>query len=284
MAKVGTYVSLLYQKLRRHERQYFGVKQNDPEELVSEWFDREPRNRNDNQEGDRNIFQVRKLCTLLQMDARNRLCREEIEQEIGTIDELQVGSIDPKEDDADKPVLYTGAQEEHKVTTQTLIKGETAIDKMNISRRTQEDLGEKHKYKRNFEFLSSNGSRKTFTGEQGAELVGMKGNKQGNNFKNNGRRNCGPRFSFSNAEDKFVASCSQSSNWEFENNIAKATSKRVTIHMQNMNSTMQLAAKMINLPDTIEELLRIGGNYHLIYTRRVIRTFICYLRSRLVSV
>ncbi|CAD5165552.1 unnamed protein product [Musa acuminata subsp. malaccensis] len=82
----------------------------------------------------------------------------------------------------------------------------------------------------------------------------------GNNFKHHSSREWRPRFPYPNISEMLVASCSHGGH-EFENDVKNLTSKRVTIHMhsQRANPARQLTAKMINLPGTVEELLRIGG-------------------------
>ncbi|URD87669.1 Potassium channel [Musa troglodytarum] len=82
-----------------------------------------------------------------------------------------------------------------------------------------------------------------------------------NDFGIHGSREWKPRFGYPNINEMTIASCSQSGSHNFENNIMRLTSKRVTIHMhsQKGNPARQITAKMINLPGTMEELLRIGS-------------------------
>ncbi|URE36809.1 Potassium channel [Musa troglodytarum] len=93
------------------------------------------------------------------------------------------------------------------------------------------------------------------------EQDAMKASDAGNSFKNNGSREMRFWYGYSNISNMLITSCSENGSHDSENNIMKLTRKRVTIHMhsQKENPARQIVAKMINLPGTMEELLRIGG-------------------------
>ncbi|WOK99273.1 potassium channel KAT3-like isoform X2 [Canna indica] len=245
----------LFQKMRLHQRLYPGIKHNDPEELLKEWLEREPGNRFENHTEDPDIYQVRKPQTLEQTDAGDSLCKGENNQDTSTINDLQIGGINSKIDHADPhAVLNIDEQEEQNETTKILLKGEADMDKYIGNRCAQKAKG-------TLEFLSSSGSRKAFTTKHEEELVETRAHEQGNNFKNCGSRKWRPGFSYSKTDDKLKASSSQNGIQEVEHNTVKPTSKRVTIHMHSEKRIpeIQLTAKMINLPGTMEELLRVGG-------------------------
>lgn len=146
-----------------------------------------------------------------------------------------------------------------------MLKQEATIEKDEDNRWTQKGLVEKHENTGKFEFSSSNESTRRHTGEHEIEFVEMKASGYENDFENHGSREWKPGFGYPNINEMMIASSSQSGSHNFENNIMRLTSQRVTIHMhsQKGNPTRQLTAKMINLPGTMEELLRIGSKYYL---------------------
>uniref|UniRef100_A0A804I1H1 Uncharacterized protein n=1 Tax=Musa acuminata subsp. malaccensis TaxID=214687 RepID=A0A804I1H1_MUSAM len=184
----------------------------------------------------------------------------------GTPNEFPIGQVNAKLDHADRhSVFHTVAQDGYNITANILLKQEATIEEDKDNRWTQKGLVEKHENTGKFEFSSSNGSTRRHTGEHEIEFVEMKASGYENDFENHGSREWKPRFGYPNINELTIASCSQSGSHNFENNIMRLTGKRVTIHMhsQKGNPARQLTAKMINLPGTMEELLRIGSKYYL---------------------
>ncbi|CAL9066442.1 unnamed protein product [Musa banksii] len=255
-------MSNLSQNLRLHESLYPGIQQNEPGELLKRWLERDPWKRNENHAPDGNNYQVCKLHTQELMDKCKSPGNAEKNKDNGTPNEFPIGQVNPKLDHADRhSVFHTVAQDEYNITANILLKQEATIEKDEDNRWTQKGLVEKHENTGKFEFSSSNGSTRRHTGEHEIEFAEMKASGHENDFENHGSREWKPRFGYPNINEMTIASCSQSGSHNFENNIMRLTSKRVTIHMhsQKGNPARQLTAKMINLPGTVEELLRIGS-------------------------
>ncbi|KAJ8465464.1 hypothetical protein OPV22_028016 [Ensete ventricosum] len=255
-------MSNLFQKLRLHESLYPGIQQNEPGELLKTWLERDPWKRNENHAPDGNNYQVCKLHTQEQMDECRSPGKAEKNKDNGTPNEFPIGQVNPKLDHADRhSVFHTVAQDGYNITAKILLKQEATIEKLKDNRWTQKGMVEKHENTGKFEFSSSTGSTRRHTGEHEIEFVEMKASDYENDFENHGSRDWKPRFRYPNTNETMIATCSQSGSHKFENNIMRLTSKRVTIHMhsQKGNPARQLTAKMINLPGTMEELLRIGS-------------------------
>ncbi|KAG6484731.1 hypothetical protein ZIOFF_053256 [Zingiber officinale] len=226
----------LIERLSLHERLYPGIQKIDPEELLKECFKKESRNRNENYTQDEDVYNVSKLHTLEQMNARNSHGKLDMNKDVGKVNKLQVVVNNQKVDQADRQTVSDGTiKEGHHEAAKTLLKQETTIDKVNGNRWTQKDMAKKHEPKGGAsDFLMRDGSGKTFVGEQDL--------RYSCSLKNN---------------DEMLQTCSKIGVHE--------SAKRVVIHMhsQKADPAIQLMPKMINLPDTMEELLRIGGKFDL---------------------
>lgn len=263
--------------MRVHERLYPGIKQNDSE-LLQQWQEKIAMNRNENHDQDENSYRVSN--TLEEMDAGDLLCKAESNKNIRMDIQPPISCCNTKVDHADKrTVLHTAVWEGRNETAKVLLKQGSTVDKVDGNRWTQKRLG-KYENEGKLKPLSSIGSGNRFSGEHELEFFKMKdadcgndiknyGSREwrkttdhGNNFKHHSSREWRPRFPYSNISEMLVASCSHGGH-EFDNDVKNLTSKRVTIHMhsQRANPARQLTAKMINLPGTVEELLRIGGKY-----------------------
>lgn len=142
-------------------------------------------------------------------------------------------------------------------TVNILLNQEAAIDKVYNTRWLQRDLNEKHETEGKFELLWSNGSKR-FTGQHELEYVEIRPSNQENKFKSHCLREWKSWYGYYNINEMLTNSCSQSDSHDREKNSGKVTSKRVAIHMRSQTANSEIA-KMINLPSTMEELLRIGG-------------------------
>lgn len=241
--------------MRVHERLYPGIKQNDSE-LLQQWQEKIAMNRNENHDQDENSYRVSN--TLEEMDAGDLLCKAESNKDIRMDIQPPISCCNTKVDHADKrTVLHTAVWEGHNETAKVLLKQGSTVDKVDGNRWTQKGLG-KYENKGKLEPLSSIGNDIKNYGSR----EWRKTTDHGNNFKHHSSREWRPRFPYPNISEMLVASCSHGGH-EFDNNVKNLTSKRVTIHMhsQRANPARQLTAKMINLPGTVEELLRIGGKY-----------------------
>ncbi|THU51119.1 hypothetical protein C4D60_Mb06t27670 [Musa balbisiana] len=250
----------LFQKLRLHARLYPGVQQNDPGALLKEWFDIGPMNMNGNHAQDGVDYQVQNLHALEQMDGGNLLSEAENNKDISIVDELPIGQTNPKVDHADQQTGFP-TWGGHDKTNNIPLKQAEAVDKANSIRWRQKGKHEKYDNEGAFELLSSIGHRKSFLGEHELESVDMIASENGINFKSHGSRERNSWYHYPNINQMLITSYLQSGSHVSENNIMKLSSKRVTIHMysQKENSARQPTAKMIKLPGTMEELLRIGG-------------------------
>ncbi|URE09770.1 Potassium channel [Musa troglodytarum] len=252
----------LFQKLRLNAMLYPGVQQNDPGALLKEWFDIGPMNMNGNHAQDGVDYQVQNLYALERMDGRNLLSEAENNKDISIVDELQIGQANPKVDHADQqtgfPTVVWGG---HNKANNIPLKQAEAIDKADSIRWRQKGMHEKFDNEGAFELLSSIGHRKSFLGEHELESVEMIASENGNNFKSHGSRERNSWYHYPNINQMLITAYSQSGSHVSENNIMKLSTKRVTIHMysQKENPARQPTAKMIKLPGTMEELLRIGG-------------------------
>ncbi|RRT79036.1 hypothetical protein B296_00018954 [Ensete ventricosum] len=212
------------------------------------------------------------------MDERNPLCKAESSKDIRMDIQPPIGCCNTKVDHADKhTVLHTAVWEGRNETAKVLVKQGSTVDKVDGNRWTPKGLG-KYENKGKLEPLSSIGSGNRFSGEHELDFFEVKdadcgndiknyGSREwgkttdnGNNFKHHSSRACRPSFPYSNVSEMSVASCSHGGH-EFDDDVKNLTSKRVTIYMhsQKANPARQLTTKMINLPGTVEELLRIGG-------------------------
>ncbi|CAL9122108.1 unnamed protein product, partial [Musa textilis] len=251
----------LFQKLRLNAMLYPGVQQNDPGALLKEWFDIGPMNMNGNHAQDGVDYQVQNLYALERMDGRNLLSEAENNKDISIVDELQIGQANPKVDHADQqtgfPTVVWGG---HNKANNIPLKQAEAIDKADSIRWRQKGMHEKFDNEGAFELLSSIGHRKSFLGEHELESVEMIASENGNNFKSHGSRERNSWYHYPNINQMLITAYSQSGSHVSENNIMKLSTKRVTIRMysQKENPARQPTAKMIKLPGTMEELLRIG--------------------------
>ncbi|CAL9096475.1 unnamed protein product, partial [Musa acuminata var. zebrina] len=250
----------LFQKLRLHARLYPGVQQNDPGALLKEWFDIGPTNMNGNHAQDGVNNQVQNLHALEQMDGGNLLSEAENNKDISIVDELPIGQANPKVDHADQQTGFP-TWGGHNKTNNIPLKQAEAVDKADSIRWRQKDKHEKYDNEGAFELLSSIGHRKSFLGEHELESVDMIASENGINFKSHGSRERNSWYHYPNINQMLITSYLQSGSHVSENNIMKLSSKRVTIQMysQKENPARQPTAKMIKLPGTMEELLRIGG-------------------------
>ncbi|WOL11025.1 potassium channel KAT3-like [Canna indica] len=242
----------LFQKLKLNEILYHRIQYND-QELLQQWLDRGTMNRNENHAHDGDAYIVSKLNTLEENAGGDLPCKAKSNP---------IDQCNPKAEHEDEYALFrTAAWEGYNETAQFLLKQRPTTQKSNGNKWGLNGLGEMHENKHTFELLSSNGSKKGPTGRNELEYVETKASDHGNYFWSHEQRGWRPGHGYLNSNEMFIASCSQSGNHEFKNNIEKLTGKRVTIHMhsQKANPAGQLTAKMVNLPGTLEELLRIGG-------------------------
>lgn len=225
-----------YQRLSLHERLYPGIQKNDPEELLKECFKKESGNRNENYTQDKDIYNVSKLHAQEQMSARSSHGKLDTSKDVSKVNKLQVVVNNLKVDQADRQIVSdVKIKEGHHEAAKTLLKQETTIDKINGGRWTQKDMAKKHELKGGAsDFPLGDGSGKTFVVEQDL------------------RHSCSLK-----TDDKMLKPC-----WQVG---VHESPKRVVIHMhyQKADPAMQIMPKMINLPDTVEELLRIGGKFDL---------------------
>ncbi|URE36813.1 Potassium channel [Musa troglodytarum] len=256
----------LFQKLRLHEKLYPGTLQKDPGALMKEWLATGHLNTNGEHAQGGDDYQVWKLHTLEQMDEGNLLYEAEKNKDISTFNELPIGHTNPQENYADQQNgFHKAGWEVYNEITYMFLEQDASIGKVDSTKWTQNSMIEKHENKGTSELLSSNGSKKKFTGVHEQGSLRMKASDAGNSFKNNGSREMRFWYGYSNISNMLITSCSENGSHDSENNIMKLTRKRVTIHMhsQKENPARQIVAKMINLPGTMEELLRIGGKYFL---------------------
>lgn len=227
---------LFYQRLSLHERLYPGIQKIDPEELLKECFKKESGKRNENYTQDEDVHNVSKLHAQEQMNARNNHGKLDTSKDVSKVNKLQVVVNNLKVDQADRQTVSDGTiKEGHHEAAKTLLKQETTIDKVNGNIWTQKGMAKKHELKGGAsEFLLGDRSGKTFVGEQDL--------RYSCSLKNN---------------DEMLQPCSIIGVHE--------SAKRVVIHMhsQKADQAIQLVPKMINLPDTVEELLRMGGKFDL---------------------
>ncbi|URE36808.1 Potassium channel [Musa troglodytarum] len=252
----------LFQKLRLHEKLYPGTLQKDPGALMKEWLATGHLNTNGEHAQGGDDYQVWKLHTLEQMDEGNLLYEAEKNKDISTFNELPIGHTNPQENYADQQNgFHKAGWEVYNEITYMFLEQDASIGKVDSTKWTQNSMIEKHENKGTSELLSSNGSKKKFTGVHEQGSLRMKASDAGNSFKNNGSREMRFWYGYSNISNMLITSCSENGSHDSENNIMKLTRKRVTIHMhsQKENPARQIVAKMINLPGTMEELLRIGG-------------------------
>ncbi|URE36802.1 Potassium channel [Musa troglodytarum] len=251
----------LFQKLRLHEKLYPGTLQKDPGALMKEWLATGHLNTNGEHAQGGDDYQVWKLHTLEQMDEGNLLYEAEKNKDISTFNELPIGHTNPQENYADQQNgFHKAGWEVYNEITYMFLEQDASIGKVDSTKWTQNSMIEKHENKGTSELLSSNGSKKKFTGVHEQGSLRMKASDAGNSFKNNGSREMRFWYGYSNISNMLITSCSENGSHDSENNIMKLTRKRVTIHMhsQKENPARQIVAKMINLPGTMEELLRIG--------------------------
>ncbi|XP_074572612.1 potassium channel KAT3-like [Curcuma longa] len=222
----------LIERLSLHERLYPGIQKIDPEELLKECFKKESGKRNENYTQDEDVHNVSKLHAQEQMNARNNHGKLDTSKDVSKVNKLQVVVNNLKVDQADRQTVSDGTiKEGHHEAAKTLLKQETTIDKVNGNIWTQKGMAKKHELKGGAsDFLLGDRSGKTFVGEQDL--------RYSCSLKNN---------------DEMLQPCSIIGVHE--------SAKRVVIHMhsQKADQAIQLVPKMINLPDTVEELLRMGG-------------------------
>ncbi|WOL14547.1 potassium channel KAT3-like isoform X3 [Canna indica] len=232
----------LYQKLRLYESLYPGIQQNDPGEFLNEWLEMGHENKNENCI----------LHELEQMNGEYLLCKSENKKDIGIAKELPTGQVYQDIDLADQQTEYH--------TAKILLKQQATIDKVDGTRWTQKGMVQKHDNKGTLELLTINRSGRSSSGESEIGYVETIPSDAGYNLKNYGSREWKSWSGYPNINKKLINSCSQSDSHVPKKNAVNLTNKRVIIHMhaQKANPTKR-TPKMINLPDTMEELLRIGG-------------------------
>ncbi|RRT66160.1 hypothetical protein B296_00035244 [Ensete ventricosum] len=123
------------------------------------------------------------------MDEENLLCEAEKNKDISTFNDLPIGLANPKENYADQQNgFHKAGWEVHNEITNMFLKRDASIGEVDSTRQTQNGIIEKYEKKGTYEVLSSNGSKKKFTGVHEQGSLRMKASDGGNNFKDHGSR------------------------------------------------------------------------------------------------
>ncbi|XP_057949752.1 potassium channel KAT3-like [Malania oleifera] len=111
-----------------------------------------------------------------------------------------------------------------------------------------------------YELLVSNENRR-IPDEHKIEFIGPESANQSRNSQSKHRENMSPNFPKFNIKKVQMNSNPSSSSYPSDRDVMKLTKRRVTIHMQFQNSSTSQKhhGKLIVLPDSIEELLKIAG-------------------------
>ncbi|XP_042465861.1 potassium channel KAT3-like [Zingiber officinale] len=249
----------LYQNLKLHDKVYVGIHQNNPEDFQNEESDRDHMNKNKNHASDGHNYQIGKLHTLEQMEEGYLLCDKETNKDNCVIKEVSISQDNQEVGLAENHIRFETATQERCNEIATILPNlEAPIGKVDGATWMDKDFYRKHE-KGTFGLLSSEMHRMNFTKNVERTLVEMKPSHR-NHYENHGRREWRNWHGYSDTNEILINSCSQSRSCYCPNNISKLT-RRVIIqmHSQEENTERQQMGKVINLPDTIEDLLRIGG-------------------------
>ncbi|KAG1346760.1 potassium channel KAT2 [Cocos nucifera] len=254
----------LFQKLRLHKSLYNGVQHGDPGLAFNEWQDSGPVRGNEHPSTRyQDDYQGSKLPMLELMDIGSILCKAAENNDLGTIHELLSLGANPNSTDANgRTALHAAVQQGHCEIIKILLEQGAIMENPDASRWTPKALGDKHGKKGTMEPLSS--KEKSRTGlekEHEIEFVEMRASTNENNTSNHETRGWSPCFRHPHVADMMTTCWEKSGNHLVDKSTLKATNKRVTIYMhsQNTKTAREQVGKLINLPGSMEELLRIGG-------------------------
>lgn len=256
------------QKLRLHKSLYSGVQHGDPGLALNEWQDSGPVRGSEHPSTQyQDDYQGSKLAMLELMDIGSILCKAAENNDPDTIHELlRLGANPNSTDPNGRTALHAAVQKGHCEIIKILLEQGAIIENPDASRWTSKALGEKHGEKGTMERLSSNEkSRTRLVKDHEIEFVETRASTNGNNGSNHDTRGWSPRFRHSQVADMMTISWEKSGNHLVDKNTMKATNKRVTIYMHSRNTktASEQVGKLINLPGSMEELLKIGGKYCL---------------------
>ncbi|XP_029120858.1 potassium channel KAT3 isoform X2 [Elaeis guineensis] len=254
----------LSQKLRLHKSLYTGVQHGDPGLALNEWQDSGPVRGNEHPSTRyQDDYQGSKLPMLELMDTGSILCKAAENNDLGTIHELLRLGANPNSTDANgRTALHAAVQKGHCEIIKILLEQGAVMDNPDAGRWTPKTLGEKHGEKGTMEPLSSNEkSRTRLENDHEIEFVEMRASTNENNTSYPETRGWSPCFQHSQVADMMTICWEKSGNCLVDKNTMKATNKRITIYMhsQNTKTATEQVGKLINLPGSMEELLRIGG-------------------------
>lgn len=261
----------ILQKLRLHKSIYTGVQHGDPGQVFNEWQDsRAVRGSEHPSTWYQDDYQGSKLAMLELTDIGSILCKAAENNDPGTIHELLRLGVNPNSTDANgQTALRAAVQKGHLEIIKILLERGAIMENPDASRWTPKALGEKHGEKGTIELLPSNEeSRTRLAKHHEIEFADMRAATNGSVSSNHDTSGWGSCFQHSHVADMMTISWEKSDNHIVDRNTMKATNKRVTIYMnsQNTKTAREPIGKLINLPGSLEELLRIGGKYCLFFT------------------
>ncbi|XP_026655988.2 potassium channel KAT3-like isoform X2 [Phoenix dactylifera] len=253
-----------FQKLRLHKSLCTGVQRGDPGLAFNKWQDSGPvRGSEHPSTWYQDDYQGSKLAMLELMDIGSIMCKAAENNDPGTIHELLRLGANPHSTDANgQTALHAAVQKGHSEIIKILLEQGAIMENPDANRWTPKALGEKHGENGSIDLLSSNEkSRTRLAKDHEIEFVETRAATNGSIGNNHDTRGWCPCFRYSQVADMKTISWEKSGNHLVDRNTMKATNKRVTIYMhsQNTKTAREPIGKLINLPDSLEELLRIGG-------------------------
>ncbi|XP_072990451.1 potassium channel KAT3-like [Typha latifolia] len=242
--KDGTiFINNLFQKLRFQKSLYPGLQQTDLSLVLKEWLDGDPTKEKEcplarYPHG----YQLKNLPARQSVSAGNLLCQTAENNDLATLKELLRRGADPNSMDANgQTALSTAVGMGHNEIVDTLLEQGEIREEPEASRWVSK-----------FQRVSHENNISSGIGVMGNNHLGYLAMEESNGENSS-------KYQLIRSAEMMTAyqNCSRHA---AGNNIMQMTNKRVTIHMfsQRERTAREQMGKLINLPGSLEELLRIG--------------------------
>ncbi|KAF8391095.1 hypothetical protein HHK36_023395 [Tetracentron sinense] len=248
-------------KLKGLESLGFGDSHIDPEMVLKEWLDGGLRGgsyarvgrQEDCLHGDPSIEETRDIGILVSQATKKG--------EINKVCELIRQEADVNSTDEDGQTAFPVAVSKGHLEMVKILLGGANVNKPDARGWTPKALAEQQGDKSIYDFLQCHENRSRNLDDHRIDLTGAETEERARNNQSKDRRKGSFNFLNSHFRKTPTKSSSSSSSCPSDREVMKLTSRRITIHMlfRKERKSQEHFKKLIILPDSLEELLRIAG-------------------------
>jgi len=251
----------ILQKLELHESSFTGVWHKDPRLCLKEWYNGGEINGNQLPSAQRED-NYQETPVLEAMEKGTLLCTAAANSDLNKVRELLRCGADANLIDANgRTALHAAVQKGHIDLIKMLLEHGANMHKPDPRGWTPKAMVQEHGKNDICELLLSYEKRKRLFGDDQRQTASS---NQNSPVQSNWEWNTA--FRYPRHVKTMTTTCSESESHSDDNNNMKLNSRRVTIHMhpQKSDRSPEQFGKLINLPGSLQELLRIGGKYCLL--------------------